>query len=73
MYRRSTIPDEAHLTAFQILELTTQQYVKKRKPGLAVSSFGGPNGHGRVKTAKPSPHQSGGARKIAPARSSKKS
>ncbi|MEW6324509.1 MAG: hypothetical protein AB1515_03885 [Nitrospirota bacterium] len=52
MYRRSTIPDEAHLTAFQILELTTQQYIKKRKHSPAAVPFAPTNGHGKLKAAK---------------------
>jgi hypothetical protein len=61
MYRRSTIPNEASLTAFEILELTTQQYhpTKKRK--------------GSPEDAKTSSSPRVVARKAAPGRPSKKS
>jgi len=52
MYRRTTIPNEAHLTAFEILEITTQQY-HKTKGGLAAMGVVTANGHGKIKTEKP--------------------
>ena len=73
MYRRSGIPNEASLTAFEILELTTQQYLKKRKHSPAAAVFAGPNGHGKTKKAKPAPRASNGARKTTHARPTKKS
>jgi pantothenate kinase-related protein Tda10 len=58
MYRRCGIPNEASLTALQILELTTQQYnVKKRKGSPSTTGFSGPNGHGKMKTAKSAPRR----------------
>jgi len=64
MYRRSGIPNEASLTAFQILELTTQQYhMKKRKGSPGAAALSGPNGHGNIKTAKAVPGRRAVARK----------
>jgi hypothetical protein len=55
MYRRSGIPNEANLTALEILELTTQQYrIKKRKDGSAAAPLAGHRGHGKIKTVKSS-------------------
>ena len=66
MYRRSSIPNEASLTALEIMTLTMEQYhTKKRKGNPSAAAYSGPNGHGKIKTVKPP------ARK--PSRSAKKS
>jgi len=72
MYRRSGIPNEASLTAFEILELTTQQYLKKRKNSPAAGVFAGSNGHKKTKKAKPAHRPGYGPRKTARARLTKK-
>jgi hypothetical protein len=53
MSRRSSIPNEAGLTALEIMTLTMAQYhLKKRKAGPADAAGSGPDGHGKIKTVK---------------------
>ena len=53
MYRRSYIPNEASLTALEIMTLTMEQYhLPKRKGRPGAATLSGPNGHGKIKTAK---------------------
>jgi hypothetical protein len=63
-YRRSAIPNEASLTALEIMELTMAQYhSKKRKGSPAAEALSGPNGHGTIKTSKAPPGRRAVARK----------
>ncbi|HTP40944.1 MAG TPA: hypothetical protein VML36_00840, partial [Nitrospiria bacterium] len=63
-YRRSSIPNEASLTAREILELATRQYhAQKRKLNPAAEALSGPNGHGTIKTSKAPPGRRAVARK----------
>lgn len=46
------------------MTLTIEQYhTKKRKGGPAAAAFSGPNGHGKIKTAKAATRRRAGARK----------
>jgi hypothetical protein len=64
MYRRSGIPNEASLTALEIMTQTMEQYhLTKRKGGPATAKFAGPNGHGKIKTVKAASRQRAVARK----------
>jgi len=63
-YRRSAIPNEASLTAMEILELMTQQnHPAKGKGAPAADALSGPRGHGKIKTSKAPPGRRAVARK----------